>query len=237
MKKIIVLIILFPSLVFANSDFLKKLIDNGYLDVAVDYCQNNFIQQSIQKECISILKKNKKYSILIELLNKLKKTPDNLLLQYECYIKAENFLKADTVKNELKKYILSDNQENKLNQLTKLKKALINYNNYNFSKAYQYFSQIKNLDVDEIKKKIMCLIYLNNINKAELEIKKYKIKDFFLNGLIKYKKGEYNQALIFFKNSNNNEAKIYIYNCLIYTGKLNEAKNYFSEKINKKKVL
>ena len=144
-------------------------------------------------------------------------------------MRLNNFEKASQLENEIKDLILTNAQEKKLNEIKNLKLALINYKNYNFDNALHYFNKVNILSYEDRIKKIKCYIFTNKIKEAENEIKKYKINDDFLNGLIMYKKGFYNQALLFFKKADNINSKIYIYNCLILLKRFDEAKKIFSE--------
>ncbi len=239
MKKFIFILVFFYFLMcnlYAKDLFLNKLVENNYIDTAISYCKENINNKDIFKDCISLLKKYGKYKELAEILNKKKEeNPDNFILLYECYIKLNKFEDADKVFNKINNFILTKSQELKLENINTLRKALYYYKNYNYSNALNYFSKLKNLSLDDEKKKIKCLIFLNRIKEANLEIKKYKIKDFFINGLIEYKKGNYNQALLFFRKSENKNAKLYIYNCLVLTGKLNDALNYIVKKNKEEK--
>ncbi len=239
MKKflfIFIVVYLFIYNLQAEDLFLKKLVENNYIETAISYCKENVSNKDIFKDCIVLLKNYSKYKELVEILNKKKeKNADNLILLYECYIKLNQFEDADKIYNKIKNLILTKYQENKLENINILRKALFYYKNYNYVKALDYFSKLKDLSINDEKKKIKCLIFLNRIKEANTEIKKYRIKDFFINGLIEYKKGNYNQALLFLKKSENKDAKLYIYNCLVLTGKLDEALNYILNKSKEEK--
>ena len=229
MKRVLILTLyLFLSLniVFAedNLTFLKNLIKNNYFITAKKFCKNIDNKSfKIKKVCLQLYDNLNDFSAIIKNLDLDEVDPDILLLYLKSSIKLRKYKLAEILIKKIDTLILTQEQKSKFNNLKNLLKANLYFENYDYASAIKYLLKLKDMDVSSKKTLVLSYIYIGDIKRAENLYKKFKLNDYFLIGLIEYKKGNYNQALLYFQKSNSKEAKDYIYNCLILTKKIDQA--------------
>ncbi len=202
-----------------NPEYLKKLILNGYYNIAIDYGTKFKQNKKIEQLLFKLLLNKERFNQIIDLCDN--STKDSFHLKYlaKAYIFLKKFDKANIYMGKLKK-ISPDNYKDIYN----LYNGLIYFEKYDYLTAEKYFEKIKDKS-DKIKTyliKIYC--FTGNIKLASKLYKSLNREVPYLHALILYKSKKFSEAVkILQQLPKTKDILTLIYNCYINNNQLQSA--------------
>ncbi len=197
-----------------NLKYLKKLIDNGYYNIAINYAESHINNKKIRLFMYQTLLTRKKFSDILSIYGN--ETPELFDLVYKCkaYVFLYDFEKADKIIAKIKSV-----DSKTFGNLYALKQGIMLYKKYEFEKAVKYLNSVtpKSVPLKDIIAKMYILMDKPNLAKNYLTGNK------LIKAELNYQLQNYRETLNLLKGLNSNEANILLYNTYIKLNKFSEA--------------
>ncbi len=206
-------------------DYLKKLVENGYSDVAISLSYKHQDKMEIKKFLLKMLLANEKYESITKLINKNTKNLYEIKYLAEAYIFLDDTDNVEKILHRIKNL-----DKNLFYEVDNIYKGISFYRKYDYKNAIVYLKKVKNMS-DRLKN-ILAKIYVftGKYNAAESILSKTLKKDYFILALLNYHQHNYKKCLtVLNKVKDSKDSQILRFNCYLKLGKFKKSELILSK--------